>query len=230
MTPIAEMVRRMLEKGVAHDAIVMAVEGAELAMSETVSTRHPPDIQVDETIEKRRAWDREYRRRKRLSGGHPPDIHPNPPDIHNASLSKEEKIESKIEEREAPKRSVHPTRGQRLADDWAAGADDWQAAQLALGNEAARTELAKFRDHWKQQPGSRGVKLDWNAAWRNWIRRAAEYRGGTNGNGNHNASRRSASADFFAGIASVAADIAGNDQSPRDAPEEIPLGRFNING
>jgi hypothetical protein len=29
----------------------------------------------------------------------------------------------------------------------------------------------KFRDHWIAQPGSRGLKTDWTATWRNWVRR-----------------------------------------------------------
>jgi hypothetical protein len=28
----------------------------------------------------------------------------------------------------------------------------------------------KFRDHWAALPGSRGMKVDWFAAWRNWCR------------------------------------------------------------
>lgn len=35
-------------------------------------------------------------------------------------------------------------------------------------------EHAKFIDYWTAQPGQRGVKLDWDATWRNWMRRAAE--------------------------------------------------------
>lgn len=35
-------------------------------------------------------------------------------------------------------------------------------------------ETAKFVDHFRAQPGQRGVKTDWLATWRNWIRRAAE--------------------------------------------------------
>jgi len=54
--------------------------------------------------------------------------------------------------------------------------------------------------------------------------------GGSNGTRNFSPARRSASADFFAGIAGVAADIAGDDQSSRVAAAEIPLGRFNIDG
>ena len=51
-----------------------------------------------------------------------------------------------------------------------------------------------------------------------------------NGTRNLNPARRSASADFFAGIAGVAADIAGDDQPSGVAAEKIPLGRFNIDG
>jgi hypothetical protein len=32
--------------------------------------------------------------------------------------------------------------------------------------------LEEFRDYWKAQPGQKGVKTDWTATWRNWVRRA----------------------------------------------------------
>lgn len=94
----------------------------------------------------------------------------------DASLSKEERIERK----EGRKRET--TRGSRLPDGWTAADQDWAASCELLGEPKANSELAKFRDHWAQQPGVRGVKLDWNAAWRNWTRRAAEY-STRNGNG-----------------------------------------------
>jgi hypothetical protein len=28
-----------------------------------------------------------------------------------------------------------------------------------------------FRDYWIAQPGQKGVKTDWTATWRNWVRR-----------------------------------------------------------
>ena len=28
----------------------------------------------------------------------------------------------------------------------------------------------KFKDYWIAQPGQKGVKLDWDATWRNWVR------------------------------------------------------------
>lgn len=37
----------------------------------------------------------------------------------------------------------------------------------------------QFCDYWKAQPGQRGVKLDWDATWRNWVRR--QQKGNQNG-------------------------------------------------
>lgn len=63
-------------------------------------------------------------------------------------------------------------RGARLPDDWLADPKDWPDAVLRLGVAGADQELLKFKDYWKAQPGQRGVKLDWDATWRNWIRNA----------------------------------------------------------
>lgn len=37
-----------------------------------------------------------------------------------------------------------------------------------------RREHSRFIDYWLGQPGQRGTKLDWDATWRNWMRRAAD--------------------------------------------------------
>ena len=36
-------------------------------------------------------------------------------------------------------------------------------------------EHRKFTDHWLAQPSQKGVKVDWDATWRNWMRRAGEW-------------------------------------------------------
>ena len=64
-------------------------------------------------------------------------------------------------------------RGSRLPTDWAPKDEDLQASGLRNGRVAS--ELEKFRDYWASQPGQKGVKADWNATWRNWCRKAAEY-------------------------------------------------------
>lgn len=132
-------------------------------------------IPVDDAAEKRRAYDRERKRKSaeihRTSTG-------TPRTSESASLSKESKKEEIKEEVGARKKAF---RGNRLPDDWQPSPQDRAVADELLGEQKAAGEIAKFHDHWKQQPGNKGVKLDWNAAWRNWIRRAAEYAGGRNG-------------------------------------------------
>lgn len=70
---------------------------------------------------------------------------------------------------EGPKKAV---KGTRLSDRWQPKPN--ACPELALPTETIARELLKFRDHWKAQSGQRGVKLDWDATWRNWLRRAAE--------------------------------------------------------
>lgn len=69
--------------------------------------------------------------------------------------------------------------GGRLPDDWQPTPIDLAVAIELIGEQRAQGELEKFKDHWKQQPGSKGVKLDWDATWRIRIRRAAEDSGPT---------------------------------------------------
>lgn len=60
-------------------------------------------------------------------------------------------------------------RGSRLPDDWSPNRE----TLVKLGVEGHRNpekHLAKFADYWRAAPGSRGVKLDWEATFRNWVR------------------------------------------------------------
>lgn len=42
------------------------------------------------------------------------------------------------------------------------------------GHHDPQREWQKFTDYWRAQPGQKGVKVDWEATWRNWVRRAVE--------------------------------------------------------
>lgn len=63
-------------------------------------------------------------------------------------------------------------RGTRLPDEWMP--DEAFARQEGLSASDCMKEADKFRDYWKGQPGQRGVKTDWAATWRNWVRKSAE--------------------------------------------------------
>lgn len=79
-------------------------------------------------------------------------------------------------------------RGSRLPADWDPGQSGFAfAASQGLANGAATAELAKFRDHWAAKTGKDATKADWQAAWRNWCRRAVEMRPGQAAGGRGNA-------------------------------------------
>lgn len=76
--------------------------------------------------------------------------------------------------------SERASRGTRLSPDWSPSEQDRSAAkQEGLSELEIDKEALRFRDYWIGRAGSGGVKLDWSATWRNWIRTAAEKLGKT---------------------------------------------------
>jgi hypothetical protein len=78
----------------------------------------------------------------------------------------------------APRKASPKARGSRIAPDWSPSPDDRQSARSEgmPESEIDRT-AAKFRDFWTGKAGASGVKLDWAATWRNWVRADCEKRG-----------------------------------------------------
>lgn len=70
---------------------------------------------------------------------------------------------------------VKQTRGTRLQPTLTL-IPEWGNAALEVrqdwSNEDVLVEFDGFKDHWIAQPGSKGVKTDWLATWRNWCRRS----------------------------------------------------------
>lgn len=76
------------------------------------------------------------------------------------------------------KKVERQNRGSRITPDWTPSvAERAFAQQEGFSEVEISREVAKFRDHWASTPGSKGVKLDWSATWRKWIRNAAEWSG-----------------------------------------------------
>jgi hypothetical protein len=65
-------------------------------------------------------------------------------------------------------------RGTRLRDDWELPERwrVWALSEFAVDAHTVRVTSDSFRDYWCALPGARGVKLDWEATWRNWCRRS----------------------------------------------------------
>lgn len=68
------------------------------------------------------------------------------------------------------KKSRGATRGSRLPADWKPNAElvEWSKAERQ--DLDLRKVLEEFRDYWTSVAGSKGVKLNWDATWRNWVR------------------------------------------------------------
>src|SRR5207248_4930287 len=72
----------------------------------------------------------------------------------------------------APSRVSPIARGTRLPQDFAITEEHRKFAS-EIGADVDR-EFETFRDYWIAQPGQKGVKTEWNATFRNWLRRAVE--------------------------------------------------------
>lgn len=60
-------------------------------------------------------------------------------------------------------------RASRLPDNFSPK-EETVTSLVAEGHRDPLQHLPKFRDHWVSQPGAKGVKLDWEATFRNWVR------------------------------------------------------------
>jgi hypothetical protein len=73
-----------------------------------------------------------------------------------------------------PSREALPRKSDPKRTDGTRLSPDWTPKQHTDRTEA----LEKFRDYWTAQPGIKGRKVDWDATWRNWIRRENTTYGG----------------------------------------------------
>lgn len=72
-------------------------------------------------------------------------------------------------------------RGSRLTADWMPSREDIEAIAEQCPGLDTQAEHPAFVDYWVAVPGQKGVKLDWSATWRNWMRRKFSDRGGVSG-------------------------------------------------
>ena len=61
-------------------------------------------------------------------------------------------------------------RGSRLPQDWFLTKSMGEWASQERPDLDVRQVAEQFKDYWVAQAGQKGVKLDWDATWRNWVR------------------------------------------------------------
>ncbi len=94
------------------------------------------------------------------------------PEARSQSKEKDDAIASSKKKVRSDERKP-PGKGTRLAPDWRVTAElgDWTRRKFGWEQERIANVAEQFWDYWIAQPGQRGVKLDWDATWRNWCRR-----------------------------------------------------------
>ena len=65
---------------------------------------------------------------------------------------------------------IKAQRGSRLPQDWVLTKSLGEWAQSERPDLNIRQTAEQFKDYWIAQAGQKGVKLDWSATWRNWVR------------------------------------------------------------
>jgi hypothetical protein len=229
MTPLADMVEKMLADGVSEEVIVLAVRAAEQAVSGIVR-RQSADV-VDEQAERRRQKDRdraqERRERLRTSADNPQISADAKSALSFLEVSKKrEEVEEKKER--AKPNSVRRRSGHTLPPEWTPSADHFaQGADLKI-ERADVLAMAEDMRLWARANEHRAVarKSDWNLTFSAWMRREAPKR-----RANGQRSRNSGRADESAILAAMARGFGfenGGGEAARPADEEIPRGRVEL--
>ncbi len=67
------------------------------------------------------------------------------------------------------------TKGTRLPEDWTLP-QSWKNWALAQRPDLDPDRIAEeFRDFWISKTGQNATKLNWEATWRNWVRRQKQH-------------------------------------------------------
>lgn len=73
------------------------------------------------------------------------------------------------------KEVIRHSKATRLDPAWEPPFELLEWASREYPTVDARTATDSFRDYWTAIAGARGLKADWNATWRNWIRNQVNY-------------------------------------------------------
>lgn len=198
--PIADMVERMLSGGIPPEMIVAAVRAAE-QHAQTLSgnsTGNSAEFRgTDRVAERRRAYDRERKRRKAATGNSTGNSAESP-SLNSKDSKKDTPVEGKKDT------GVTRARGRvatRIPDDLVL-TDEWREFALTvLPARRVPSEFDTFRDYWRARDGPGATKRDWFATWRNWCRRAAQGYAGFSHANSSNGHAPTRNAGGFASIA-----------------------------
>lgn len=173
MTVLSALINRMIDAGVPPGeagSIAAEIYAAGVASASVRSAG----------AERTRRW--RHKTSQNVTKRHSDEATPNVTERHKPSQCDATAVlyrdtNTKISKR---RNSERPSRGTRIDPTWApSDADKLVARQEGFSDGEIDREALRFRDYWTGRAGSGGVKLDWAATWRNWVRTSAEKLGKT---------------------------------------------------
>lgn len=99
------------------------------------------------------------------------DIKPISTRYQDDRLETETETETEREKEGEAKAEKKTQRGTRLPADCLLPPEWADFCKHQRPDLVPRQVFDEFRDYWIAQPGQKGVKTDWDATWRNWVRR-----------------------------------------------------------
>ena len=94
----------------------------------------------------------------------------NPTSVEQALNERSTGIQPTNNQEPLTKNQDKKTLGKRLANDFLFPLEWEQFCQQARPELSPIKTFDQFKDYWISQAGQKGVKLDWFATWRNWVR------------------------------------------------------------
>lgn len=94
----------------------------------------------------------------------------NPMPNDGGTLAKTD-TETKTDTSLSNERDNRARRGSRISEDWTPSKESVAKVREDCPNVDPQKEHPVFIDYWIAQPGQKGIKTDWDATWRNWMRR-----------------------------------------------------------
>jgi len=112
----------------------------------------------------------------------------------------------------APSAPPDTRRGTRLPENWVLPKSwgNWAVSQ-GLSESRIREISEVFSDYWHSIPGEKGRKVDWEATWRNWVRREKEKP-------KRNSTKESRISNYYEQAAIARGDFRNEESTIIDAP------------
>lgn len=102
------------------------------------------------------------------------------PKLNSSSSSSSSNISNKldieVETEVSPLKPKVKNKGSRIPVDWELSVElgEWAMSQGLTRDDVLREE-ERFKDHWTSLSGTKAIKLDWDATFRNWIRNHIQW-------------------------------------------------------